>query len=484
MGFLAAFTDEHRRLFEGAAVQVDLDAGQWLIRRGEPGGDLYYLIDGILEIVDTRSMPQIILTTLDAGAVVGEMAFVDESPRSADVRAGAACTVLRWARDDLKGLVERHPDFASSFYEQIARWASTRIRFLTEGAVQGVFATETGPVADAEDITAWAMRIADTAKRSLPGLEARLRNDPSDTEAAGGVHQLMDIVQDEVSQLFDAHRDAASGTLAAEVLGRELHPWLVRSSLAERCLRRPVGGSGTAEILAHVLVDTAGGEGPLGEALDRWLLNLPTFRALRAMRGPLVDRVQRLLPDHRNRHVLCLNAGTGSLVARLAERLGQPPTVLTVLDQSRDALTFIDAGVVTKPSGVELRPLQDSLAQVAMGRMRHTLPPQDAVVVHGLLEYLPERLAVSLLDTIRGMLTPEGVIVLATLAPSADRIMLDRVLGWPTIRRDRRAVLDLLGSAHLDAHDAPGPSEPTAVLASAAIDERTLLRTPRRPIAE
>jgi SAM-dependent methyltransferase len=358
----------------------------------------------------------------------------------------------------------------------VARLASTRIRFLTEGAVSGAFTTELDPVADADDIRTWALQIADAPKRALPEIEARLRADPGDPDAAAAVRNLLDKVQVGVHELFQAHRDASAARLATEVLGRELHPWLVRSSLAERCIRRATGAAGTPEILAHVLVDTAGGDGRLGELLDRWLLDRPTFQALRAFRAPMVEQVRRLLPDHRNRHVLIINAGTGSLVARLVDALGQPPTVLTVVDQSRDALAFLDAGVVARPKDIELRTVQENLARFAIGRRRHELPPQDAVVIHGLLEYLPERLAVSLLETCRDLLTPEGHVVVCALGPTPDQALLDRLLDWPTIRRTRDSFLGLLRSSHLDVLDAPELTPDAALLASAVVDERTLIR--------
>ena len=46
---------------------------------------------------------------------------------------------------------------------------------------------------------------------------------------------------------------------------------------------------GTPEIMAHVLVDTPGGDGQIGELLDRWLLDRPTLVSLRGFRDPILD---------------------------------------------------------------------------------------------------------------------------------------------------------------------------------------------------
>ncbi|MEQ1507690.1 MAG: cyclic nucleotide-binding domain-containing protein, partial [Myxococcota bacterium] len=304
MSFLDAFGPGHRALFEQAATSVKLARGDLLIRRGDPGGDVFLLRSGTLEVVDSRSAPELILNTLSEGAVVGEMAFVDDSPRSVDVRAGNEAVVLRWARDDLRSLLAKHPDLAAAFYENVARQAATRVRYLTEGAVTGAFGKDAEPVADADQLRAWTASIAERVKVALPPAETALRRDPDDQGAQRRVREVLDQLEAEVDTLFDATRDAGARTFAAEHLARELHPYLFRSSLAERSIRRPQGVSGTAEILAHVLVDTAGGDGRLGELVDRWLLDRPTFRALRALKEPLVEALRHHLPHHRNRQVL------------------------------------------------------------------------------------------------------------------------------------------------------------------------------------
>lgn len=483
MAFLDAFGPAQRALFEAAAERLALPRGRYLLRRGDPGGDVFLVARGSLEVVDSRASPELILNTLPEGAVVGEMAFVDDSPRSADVRAGVDTEVLRWGRDDLRSLLDKHPDLGTAFYRRVAGLAAERIRSLTEGAVRGAFGTESAPVPEAEELGAWVDRIAAAVKDALPPIETALRRDPNDADAGARVREVLDQLEAEVDRLFAAQKEPGAAAFAASRLSRELHPYLVRSSLAERSIRRPQGVAGTAEILAHVLVDTPGGEGRLGELVDRWLLDRPTFRALRGIKGPLVEEVRRHLPKHRNRRALLVNVGTGSLVARMSEALAHPPTVLTVVDQSRDTLAMIDLGAAGV-RGVELNPVLENLAAFALGRARHTLGNQDAVVVHGLLEYLPERIAVSLLETCRELLSPDGVVVLATLGPSPDRALVDRLLNWPTLRRGPEGLGLLLAAAGLETTAHPW-LEPPADLRVAIPAERTrITRRPRLPDEE
>jgi extracellular factor (EF) 3-hydroxypalmitic acid methyl ester biosynthesis protein len=460
MAFLDAFSNQQRDAFVSAAETMRLQRGKYLIRRGDPGGDVFVLQAGTLEVVDSRSSPEIILNTLGPGALIGEMAFVDDSPRSVDVRAATDTVVLRWGSEELRALLGKEPQLAATFYENVARLAAGRIRSLTEGAVAGVFGKDTPQVADVDQLEEWLGRIVDAIKFSLPPAETALRRDPDDPQAKHTLKTALEQLEREVESLFEATRDPRARQFATELLSRELHPYLVRSALAERSVRRPQGVVGTAEVLTHVLVDTAGGDGRLGELIDRWLLDRPTFRALRALKEPLVETVRAHLPHHRNRRVLLLNAGTGSLVVRLCEVLGHPPTVLTVLDQSRDALALVDVGAGSR--GVELVTMVQDLPRFAIGRGSVELPPQDAVVLHGLLEYLPDRMVVSLLGVIRERLTPEGFVVVALPGPSPDRVLLDRLLAWPTLRRSPETLQGLFEAAGLCAEQwvpLPAPAQ-------------------------
>jgi CRP-like cAMP-binding protein len=447
MAFLDSFDPSHRAQIEEAATPVRLAKGEYLMRRGEPGGDVYVLRSGKLEIVDTRSTPEVIFSTLGQGAVVGEMSFVDDSPRSADVRAGSDAEVLRWTREDLRAYLGQRPALAAEFYRQVAKLASQRMRNLAEGAMSGAFGAEQS--GEADEVRRWVDDLVNPVKSAMPGVETALRRDPNDRVAMARARELLDQVEVECHRLFEAVRDPASGQLASDLLARELHPYLVRSSLAERCIRRAQGSASTQEILSLVFADQPHGEGRLGDLADRWVLDRPTFKAIRSIAGPLTEQVVRHLPRHRNRRVLLLDGCNPGLVGRLCQELSQPPTVLTVMDQSREILSSLESARAALPKSCELRCLQESPARFSVGRSRVELPRQDAVVLQGLVEFLPERLAVSLLNVAAKMISEDGFIALATLGPSRDRVLLDRLLGWPTLRRNAGAVTRMLAAAGL-----------------------------------
>lgn len=55
----------------------------WLFRQGDPGDALYVLRSGRLEVLDERERLPAVVRRLGPGAVVGELALLAETPRSA-----------------------------------------------------------------------------------------------------------------------------------------------------------------------------------------------------------------------------------------------------------------------------------------------------------------------------------------------------------------------------------------------------------------
>ncbi|MBX2796656.1 MAG: cyclic nucleotide-binding domain-containing protein [Myxococcales bacterium] len=458
MVFLDAFDPADRATFEGAATRRALQPGAYLIRRGQPGGDVYLLLEGSLDVLDDRQHPEVLLNTLGPGAILGEVAFVDGAPRSADVRARSSCTVLHWPRGELRDLLACHPALSARFFEGVARLTVARVRGLTDRAV-GAYAT----TLDESEVTAWIRRIVDRVKGALPPLEAALRTRPTDGETQASVGRVLDELQASVTKLFAAHDDVRTRVRAAALLRQELHPYLVRSRLADLALRRVDGVAGYREVLMHAMRGESSGDGRLGEVIDRWLLERPTFRAIRERPDVLMTTLAEVLPTDRAARVLVVDLGTGELVRRVSQAHAAHDLVVTVIDQ--DSLALEQAWEDAEGS-VEVRPLPHNPARLALrqAELEPDLEPHDVVVVQGLLEHLPERMAIALVAACQRQLVPGGWALITSLAPSDDRVLLDRLLEWPTIRRHGTALQGLIQAAGLSPQPTPAPSAPAQLV--------------------
>lgn len=91
--------------------QIDLQtipAGQVLFKEGERGNFMYVLMSGTAEIIVRNR----VMETAHAGTIVGEMAIIDDSARSATVVAKSDCRFLPIERERFIFLVQQKPEFA------------------------------------------------------------------------------------------------------------------------------------------------------------------------------------------------------------------------------------------------------------------------------------------------------------------------------------------------------------------------------------
>lgn len=93
------------------ATVVSLEAGEPLIRQGEPGEALYVLLDGEVDVVrELAGGARQAIARLGAGECVGEMALLTKRDRSATVVARAAVRALRLGAEEVEQALAHHPD--------------------------------------------------------------------------------------------------------------------------------------------------------------------------------------------------------------------------------------------------------------------------------------------------------------------------------------------------------------------------------------
>ena len=108
-------------------TQTALPPGAVLWKEGEPGGSVAYLIEGVLEVVNTAAEDQeVVLRTMEAGTIVGELSS-EGGRRSATVRARTTCRIIKVPAADFRRLLHRRPDILLELY----RVQVERVRDLT-----------------------------------------------------------------------------------------------------------------------------------------------------------------------------------------------------------------------------------------------------------------------------------------------------------------------------------------------------------------
>jgi hypothetical protein len=138
-------------------------------------------------------------------------------------------------------------------------------------------------------------------------------------------------------------------------------------------------------------------------------------------------------------------------------------TELTVIEDSREALTALSEARSVRGDGIDLALLPQALGPLVTGREFLETPPQDVLALLGVLEHLPDRLAVVFCRSIARSLRPGGALVALALAPSEDSALVDRLLLLPTVRRTGEALHAVLTSAGLRVLDGGHSHDPLLV---------------------
>lgn len=103
--------------------------GTRIFQYGEPGDKLYIILEGKVRISrEVGGMGEEALAVLGTGEVFGEMALLDESPRSADTRAHERCRLLVITKDAFDDLLFLHKDLAYEVLWSCVRMLASRLR--------------------------------------------------------------------------------------------------------------------------------------------------------------------------------------------------------------------------------------------------------------------------------------------------------------------------------------------------------------------
>ncbi len=177
------------------AYRIELKPGEVLFREGDTPSTAFLIESGTLRITAERDGSPVLLGDLSAGALVGEMAVLDDSRRTATVTALSGCVLTPIDRAQFaERLTAADPVVRALLLSQLSRYRTALATF-----------TGNAPVASPESASHEASRALDKIR-----LESQLRNALEKRELEIRLQPVQHI---------------ASGSLAGyEALTRWTHP--------------------------------------------------------------------------------------------------------------------------------------------------------------------------------------------------------------------------------------------------------------------
>jgi len=133
MDILLDFTPEEIHILKQKLMHKTFDKGQIILKEGDKDRNLFFLAKGSVSV--RIHLPESDrykrLVTYSSGVTFGEMAFLDGSPRSADVWSDEDSETYLLSPDDFTVLRDETPHIAVKLIRNIALEISDRLRIRT-----------------------------------------------------------------------------------------------------------------------------------------------------------------------------------------------------------------------------------------------------------------------------------------------------------------------------------------------------------------
>jgi CRP/FNR family cyclic AMP-dependent transcriptional regulator len=106
---------------------------EFVFRKGQPGAAMFIIKSGEINIVDhDPDSGENVIATLDENSFFGELALLDDSPRSASAKARVNSEVYAFFRTDLERLLTSSPQIGLQVYRALAMIIGNRLKSTNE----------------------------------------------------------------------------------------------------------------------------------------------------------------------------------------------------------------------------------------------------------------------------------------------------------------------------------------------------------------
>lgn len=126
--FAALSTRELRNLF-GILHHRTYQDGEPVFLKGQPGAAMFIIKTGKVNVIDYgQDSRETVVATLNPGDFLGELALLDDSPRSASAMAVEPTDIYAISRTDLDHLLTTSPQIGLRVYRALAVIIGTRLK--------------------------------------------------------------------------------------------------------------------------------------------------------------------------------------------------------------------------------------------------------------------------------------------------------------------------------------------------------------------
>lgn len=126
---LARLKDKELKIIIKYMNLIEVIPGETVFKERDTGDYVCFVVDGTLDVVKkSETGESIVISTLSKGGSIGEMAVIDELPRSATVKARTKSTLITLSQENFNYILAEHSTIGVKVLKGIARLLSMNLR--------------------------------------------------------------------------------------------------------------------------------------------------------------------------------------------------------------------------------------------------------------------------------------------------------------------------------------------------------------------
>jgi signal transduction histidine kinase len=205
-------------------TEMRLAPGEELFAEGEPGDKAYIIREGELEILTSSGGREVLIAVRHVGELIGEMALLEDAPRSATVRAHVDSLLYSIDKEHFDSLIGQSPSALKSMLRSILARLREQQNALYESERMAILGTQTAEtVHDLNNPTSAIRRAADQM-----GVELQAQEQSQKDLATLGLDddQMQVVRQEQVKGAERALNPPELDSLARSDREADLEEWL------------------------------------------------------------------------------------------------------------------------------------------------------------------------------------------------------------------------------------------------------------------
>lgn len=130
----ATLTPQELKFLAGVVKRREFRSGHTVFREGDPAVSLFFVESGSVKVVkaNPHGGDPIILSTLSAGTLFGEIPFVAGGARTANVMCTEVASTFEITYDELERLSQLNPQFGVKLYKALASYLAKCLKQTTQ----------------------------------------------------------------------------------------------------------------------------------------------------------------------------------------------------------------------------------------------------------------------------------------------------------------------------------------------------------------